>query len=300
VDITRLRELKIKQTKQFIIAFFIMLVIEEAVALSVMATNEYVANGCNLQKYKLDQVMPLTITVAVFIIIYTCIMIYGVYVMRKVGVRDEFNISNEIRLVVAAFIICLICYFVAIVLGTKSHYFSGVVADSIVYIMVITVHTINVSWPIYRTYVAPQDIQFTNIKDFDFQMSNLKNLLENEFFVKNFKEYLVTEFSVENLLFYLEVQNYIRVIKDNTESNIMEYALFIYNTFIDYKGSMPVNLSYDTIKKIQQSVNNPQLSHYESLTLFQASQYEIYTLMQKDSFLRFKKKVLFLKIFWLP
>nr|XP_060624511.1 regulator of G-protein signaling 10 [Anolis sagrei ordinatus] len=116
--------------------------------------------------------------------------------------------------------------------------------------------------------------------------TSLENLLEDREGVKRFREFLKGEFSEENVLFWLACEEF-KKIKDKKQ--IKTKANEIYMTFLSSKASFQVNVEGQS--RLDESI----LEEPHPL-MFQRLQDQIFNLMKYDSYSRFLKSDMFLKL----
>ncbi|CAI5774971.1 regulator of G-protein signaling 10 isoform X1 [Podarcis raffonei] len=116
--------------------------------------------------------------------------------------------------------------------------------------------------------------------------TSLENLLEDPEGVKRFREFLKKEFSEENVLFWLACEEF-KKIKD--EKQMQAKANEIYMTFLSSKASFQVNVE-------GQSRLDESILEKPHPLMFQRLQDQIFSLMKYDSYSRFLKSEVFLKL----
>ncbi|XP_016847736.2 regulator of G-protein signaling 10 isoform X1 [Anolis carolinensis] len=116
--------------------------------------------------------------------------------------------------------------------------------------------------------------------------SSLENLLEDQEGVKRFREFLKREFSEENVLFWLACEEF-KKIKDKKQMKTK--ANEIYMTFLSSKASFQVNVE-------GQSRLDESILEAPHPLMFQKLQDQIFNLMKYDSYSRFLKSDVFLKL----
>ncbi|XP_034994229.1 regulator of G-protein signaling 10 isoform X2 [Zootoca vivipara] len=116
--------------------------------------------------------------------------------------------------------------------------------------------------------------------------TSLEQLLEDPEGVKRFREFLKKEFSEENVLFWLACEEF-KKIKD--EKQMQAKANEIYMTFLSSKASFQVNVE-------GQSRLDESILEKPHPLMFQRLQDQIFSLMKYDSYSRFLKSEVFLKL----
>ncbi|XP_044295828.1 regulator of G-protein signaling 10 isoform X1 [Varanus komodoensis] len=116
--------------------------------------------------------------------------------------------------------------------------------------------------------------------------TSLENLLEDPEGVKRFREFLKREFSEENVLFWIACEEF-KKIQDKKQMHTK--ANEIYTTFLSSKASYQVNVEGQS--RLDESI----LEEPHPL-MFQKLQDQIFNLMKYDSYSRFLKSDVFLKL----
>ena len=102
---------------------------------------------------------------------------------------------------------------------------------------------------------------------------------------KAFASYLVTEVSLENLYFYAAVSSWRREFDDFTDSEKTQRAAHIMKSYLLSYSVLEVNLSWSLRESLLAKLRN----HEFSSSMFDEAAAEIHTLMENDSFPRFKR-----------
>ncbi|KAM8924105.1 regulator of G-protein signaling 10 [Pelodytes ibericus] len=116
--------------------------------------------------------------------------------------------------------------------------------------------------------------------------TSLDNLLEDPQGVAEFTDFLKKEFSEENVLFWLACEDF-KGTQDKKE--MQQKAQEIYTTFLSSKSSSQVNVEG------QSKISEKMLEEPHPL-MFQKLQEQIFNLMKYDSYSRFLKSDMFLKL----
>ncbi|XP_042314657.1 regulator of G-protein signaling 10 isoform X2 [Sceloporus undulatus] len=116
--------------------------------------------------------------------------------------------------------------------------------------------------------------------------TSLENLLEDHEGVKRFREFLKREFSEENVLFWLACEEFKKI---HDKKQMKAKANEIYTTFLSSKASSQVNVEGQS--RLDESI----LEEPHQL-MFQKLQDQIFSLMKYDSYSRFLKSDMFLKL----
>lgn len=101
-----------------------------------------------------------------------------------------------------------------------------------------------------------------------------------------FRTHLINELSIENLTFYLEVKQFKQLFEmaEGSSESQKQCATEIYAKFLSGQHQTQVNISYQARDKIEKLLSNDEVSG----TLFDGAFWEVYSLMQSDSYPRFK------------
>ncbi|XP_015262398.1 PREDICTED: regulator of G-protein signaling 10 [Gekko japonicus] len=116
--------------------------------------------------------------------------------------------------------------------------------------------------------------------------TSLENLLEDPEGIKRFREFLKKEFSEENVLFWLACEEFK---KTQDKKQMQKKANEIYMTFLSSKASFQVNVE-------GQSRLDESILEQPHPLMFQKLQDQIFNLMKYDSYSRFLKSDMFLKL----
>ncbi|XP_077206032.1 regulator of G-protein signaling 10 [Paroedura picta] len=116
--------------------------------------------------------------------------------------------------------------------------------------------------------------------------TSLENLLEDPEGIKRFREFLKKEFSEENVLFWLACEEFK---KTQDKKQMQKKANEIYMTFLSSKASYQVNVE-------GQSRLDESILEQPHPLMFQKLQDQIFNLMKYDSYSRFLKSDMFLKL----
>mmetsp|Transcript_64768 Transcript_64768/g.76038 ORF Transcript_64768/g.76038 Transcript_64768/m.76038 type:complete len:613 (+) Transcript_64768:81-1919(+) len=122
--------------------------------------------------------------------------------------------------------------------------------------------------------------------------ARLKHFLDHSSAVEALSSFLAKEFSQENLEFCLTLKEY----RENTagkEGKLVEEAKHIFNTFCADDASTQVNLPSTMKTELENALENRSV-HAGS---FENCENEIHSLMERDSFARFKKSTYFVDFF---
>uniref|UniRef100_V9L4P1 Regulator of G-protein signaling 5-like protein n=1 Tax=Callorhinchus milii TaxID=7868 RepID=V9L4P1_CALMI len=112
-------------------------------------------------------------------------------------------------------------------------------------------------------------------------------LLSNKSGVTTFRAFLCSEFSEENLEFWLACEDYK---KTKSPAKRASKAKKIYSEFIETDAAKEVNVDFHTKEVTKKSISQPTLSCFDS------AQKTVYNLMEKDSYPRFLRSELYLKL----
>ncbi|KAJ7325267.1 hypothetical protein JRQ81_018287 [Phrynocephalus forsythii] len=116
--------------------------------------------------------------------------------------------------------------------------------------------------------------------------TSLENLLEDPEGVNRFREFLKREFSEENVLFWIACEEFKKI---QDKKQMQTKANDIYMTFLSSKASYQVNVE-------GQSRLDESILEIPHPLMFQKLQDQIFNLMKYDSYSRFLKSDMFLKL----
>jgi hypothetical protein len=131
-------------------------------------------------------------------------------------------------------------------------------------------------------------------------LEELKKTIETMELRNLFLKFLESEFSVENLAFYEACTDLERMIEEHKEqSTVIHHVRYIRDHFISTSALTSVNISFATRKDTLSKVNEEALSNFNGslqafVDVFKASKDEIFKLMARDSFGRFKRSEAYL------
>ncbi|GAM18906.1 hypothetical protein SAMD00019534_020810 [Acytostelium subglobosum LB1] len=101
-----------------------------------------------------------------------------------------------------------------------------------------------------------------------------------------FRSFLMSEYSVENLDFWLRIEKFKKM---DRQGKLVECQC-IYNQYINDKATSQVNLPSTCVKRVEELLQRIDNGVHDNLdTMFNESQFHIFTLMETDSFERYKK-----------
>ncbi|VDP10939.1 unnamed protein product [Soboliphyme baturini] len=117
--------------------------------------------------------------------------------------------------------------------------------------------------------------------------ASFEQMLKNRTLRCLFSQFLEREYSEENLIFWLACEE-VNQIKDSAV--VAKKINEIYESFITKNAPLELNLSSDVRLQIIASIGNPDPS------IFRTAQDQIFLLMKNDSYPRFLKSDLYLKL----
>lgn len=118
---------------------------------------------------------------------------------------------------------------------------------------------------------------------------NLNTVLNTETALKLFEMFVKKEHNEENLKFYLEVLDFETKCQENLKVFIQ--ASYIHNLYVVAGSKFEINIS-DALRKSIVDIFNSDTQKIKP-TVFLGAKEEIFNLMEKDSFPRFKRSPLF-------
>jgi len=226
----------------------------------------------------------------VFFLIFEIALITAIWFLR--GVRDEFNISNELKTVGLTWTIALITYLIINLVATIQS--EGFVWWSVYFVLLWTIvsHITSIGWPVYRTFYETPTVEWLDVE----AVSTCEKLLQNDLCLRYFKEFLVVDFSVENLIFWLDVRAFKKIENNQT---MLERAIEIYDKFFLKDSPFQLNLDDVVVAPIKKTMKEAKEQMEASSispdtlalipTIFDEAQLFAFDLMATTSFFRFKK-----------
>lgn len=121
--------------------------------------------------------------------------------------------------------------------------------------------------------------------------SELKHLLGHSLGMQTFRSFMKQNFAEENVDFWNSVNEFKNSKHDQEETR--NRANNIFDTFCKEGAKYQVNLSYDMRSNIEKSLSEPSIHH----NIFDESLNEIYKLMVRDNYARFKQTSEFFDFF---
>ena len=120
--------------------------------------------------------------------------------------------------------------------------------------------------------------------------ANLKHILAHSLGIASFRQFLENEHAGENLDFWLATEDFIKAMNATNEPDLrktecLEKAKQIFVTFCADYADRQVNLPHKMLAEIDSRIKD----EFIEPDLFDASRNEIYRLMEKDKFGRYKK-----------
>ena len=125
----------------------------------------------------------------------------------------------------------------------------------------------------------------SSITSSEYEHDPLRYCLQNDEFHESFKQYLDKTYCTENLLFHLEVNHFQETYESVGDEERKATATKIYQTFIQPRADLEVNVDDFTREKISKNFNKGAISS----ELFTAANKEVYLLMESDSFSKWKR-----------
>ncbi|XP_012689604.2 regulator of G-protein signaling 4 [Clupea harengus] len=116
--------------------------------------------------------------------------------------------------------------------------------------------------------------------------SSFNNVINNEVGLAAFKAFLKSEFSQENIAFWMACEEY----KKTSADKMAAKAKQIFDQYVEMDSPGEVNLDSATREETRSNLLSPDV------TCFDEAQSKIVTLMETDSYRRFLKSKLFLKL----
>lgn len=270
------------------------------------ATNQDIPNlaGDDCERYWGDNVL------AAYMFCYVAFFLGFTFKLRQVV--EGFRIKEEL------FVTALIAPFVFIPWFLFNSSFEDVNNDIFPFstlclvLGVVAQFTVSTIWPLWQS-LTPPSMDAIVVAPAD--VNTLAGVLSTKKGVMTFKSFLTKEFSVENVLFYEEIEQYRgkKASGEESEEVLVMEAQRIYAKYIIPDAPFQVNLPQNIVKDLDGSVRNilapnPELYNMQpgeaevneigyvapaTPTIFDASQKEIFKLMNTDSFPRYQRSEYF-------
>jgi len=242
------------------------------------------------QDYERDCQGTLTaLRVAVAGSLFLVVLPYGIYFRlrkRAFGEPDPFFILHEIEksLQVVTPVAVVAIVYTLISPDPRPNFSPSVFLD--LCLLIVFIRTC--PYQIYLSYNNWQTLQQKDNLGFDV---TLTDILHNEDGLTLFEQHLVSEFSVENLTLW-KVINRWKDKYDATEEEVRKReANNIYMRWLAPGALVQVNLPGALVIEIADELNKPSIKI--SKTVFDLAQFEVFNLMSRDSFQRFRLTPLF-------
>jgi len=185
------------------------------------------------------------VTSLVFFLIFVAALLFEMYFLRNI--RDEFNISNELRIVCITWIILLLPFLVINLYYAERNQISEWTVYFLIGWTLISFAASNF-WPLYRSFYATPEVEWPGVE----VVASLENLLRHRRSILYFKEFLVSEFSVENLTFYLDILDYKKI---TVFGEAVNRALEIYDKYFSEKSVFQLNVDSGIYRRINDYID---------------------------------------------
>eukprot|EP00475_Leptophrys_vorax_P009118 TRINITY_DN15995_c0_g1_i3.p1 TRINITY_DN15995_c0_g1~~TRINITY_DN15995_c0_g1_i3.p1 ORF type:complete len:444 (-),score=89.66 TRINITY_DN15995_c0_g1_i3:69-1400(-) len=217
-------------------------------------------------------------------------------------VKDNFGIELESRILVIAWIVAFVSWFLATLLNVEETIIERISIYFIVYFAsCLTLFWGAHPWWIARKYqIAERNSERhpSYLKNSDLNLSltgplkaisnheQLMTLIASTEGRKLFLSFLELEFSVENL-YFVEACDALRQLDMGSE-NFLKHIELIQTTFVDPSAVSSVNLAYNSRARLLNEMNQVKHSGAFDFSVLEEARREIFELMVKDTFTRFK------------
>lgn len=134
--------------------------------------------------------------------------------------------------------------------------------------------------------VSPENKTVPDAEDIKKWAEGFESLLKDKLGLEAFRKFLQTEFSDENIEFWLACEEY----KNQKPSKMVARAHKIYEDYVTIQAPREVNLDSRTRLQVVSNLSHPNKHSFEQ------AQKRIEALMEKDSYPRFLRSEIFLKI----
>jgi hypothetical protein len=136
-------------------------------------------------------------------------------------------------------------------------------------------------------------VETTSIAAKDSQVEEFDSWLIEDEKKDCFTKHLTTEFSPENIKFWDEVTTYRETYEDLSVEENRRKAGYIFRTFIEKGAPLELNIPYSLSQKTKDRFHEVSDNEVYPEDLFDDALNDIYTLMARDSFARFKDSQLY-------
>lgn len=128
----------------------------------------------------------------------------------------------------------------------------------------------------------------SSVTSSEYERDPLKYCLQNDEFLESFRWYLKRTYCTENLLFYVEASDYATGYDTRSAEENRAMATKIFTTFIRVGSDLEVNID-DTTREAITALFGGKADEVLAAELFEQATKEIYTLMETDSFSKWKR-----------
>jgi len=255
------------------------------------------------------------IVLTIIVAIYACIFCFFAWGLRQVF--DSFKIKEELKFtgIVVGFAVVPWLVFNNFIEDVNNDVFPF--STLFLVLACAAAHGASIIWPVYRSIFQPPSLSELKVPE----LNSLAGLLSHKDGFEAFKQHLSSEFSVENLLFWKDCEDFSQLRRGQFPALLKE-AQRIYTKFIVEGAPFQVNLpaalrlslerDLKTFKKQLGTETEPrydidqdedlQRQRSDSLEaihicdVFDAAQKNIYSLMESDSYTRFRASPPFLQL----
>ena len=155
------------------------------------------------------------------------------------NIKDEFNISNELKIVSLSFLVFLLPYLIVEIAALLQKEETIIPTIYLILVSISISYMVSGAWPLYLSYASPS--HEVTWADCDL-VSSLDKTLSNNLTTLSFKKFLIQEFSIENLLFYLDIQA-LKKFQDLASASI--FAIQVYKKYFDENERRVFDLNLD-------------------------------------------------------
>jgi len=163
-------------------------------------------------------------------------------------VRDEFNISTELKIVCASWAVLLLPWLLINLVAQAQDKNTPFPTVYLLIAWTVISQFASIWWPTYRSFFDTPEVNFE--EQFDV-LNSFDSVLNHQASLETFKEFLVSDISVENLTFYLDVESFKGI---TNKDEIVMRSVEIYLKYFKAGAMFALNLDSEVINPIQKHI----------------------------------------------
>jgi hypothetical protein len=289
-----------KQVLIYLTPFFI----SSALGISILWWRQEVIQSFWFENICFEEVTKSVLTIGFgWIYIFICGTFFGI---RLLKMNDNFNFATEIRMLLVHVCLLIICSATAFVylpisgrpLTAESLEIYGIVLVSFfipVFFMIQCWYPVVLSFlhQMKQSRMKQSKTSDNSLRDKLLTPAStvaslnheLERVISSTHAREQFLNFLKSEFAVENLFFFEECANFKRQAEGNTlAEELTRTAIEIRDNYVCTSAPYSVNISFTTRKAVLEDLATGKIN----ANTFENAQTEIFNLMVRDSFVRFK------------